>query len=186
IVVALSSVAHAAAHSTPVPVAAPSSVPVVGGTAVPPGKWPDAVAVIAPTAACTGTLIAPDVVLTAGHCIETHPKLVVVGSVDYAKPGGDVIAVKGAVAYPAWQTHYDVGVLVLERAAATKPRPIAAGCNVYDLVGGADVTVVGFGLTTKSGTGDNTKLHQATIPVTDPTCADTAGCAAAIAPGGEF
>src|SRR5262245_43467687 len=73
-----SSVAHAADSSAgDLPIAS-APAPVVGGTAVPPGKWPDAVAVLAPTAACTGTLIAPDVVLTAGHCIATHPALVVV------------------------------------------------------------------------------------------------------------
>src|SRR5262249_54554114 len=159
---------------------------VVGGTAVPPGTWPDAVAVLAPTAACTGTLIAPDLVLTAGHCIETHPELVVVDTIDYAQPGGEVIAVSAAYAYPQWESNYDVGVLVLERAAKTKPRPIAAACTADALVDRAMVTVVGFGLTTRTGTGDNSRLHQAAIPVTDASCTQMEACAPAVAPGGEF
>ena len=136
---------------------------------------------------CSGTLIAPDVVLTAGHCIETHPVEVIVGSVELAKPGGEVIKVKSATAYPSWQQAYDVGVLVLERPASVKPRAIASACSVKEhLKSGSDVRVVGFGLTTPSGTGDNTALHQAMLPVHDATCTEDPGCQPAVAPGGEF
>lgn len=159
---------------------------VVGGTVVPAGKWPDAVAVLAQTAACTGTLIAPDVVLTAGHCIGVHPELVIVNTTDYSKQGGEAIGVTMAVAYPSWEDHYDVGVLVLDHAASTPPRPIASSCTARDLEPGGDVEVVGFGLTTKTGTGSNTRLHQAKLVVTDPTCSSAAGCAPLVAPGGEF
>jgi len=186
-VVALSSVAYAADSSFPAeaPPASPPA-PVVGGTAVPPGMWPDAVAVLAPTAACTGTLVAPDVVLTAGHCIETNPRVVVVDTIDYAQPGGEVIAVASAHAYPQWETHYDVGVLVLAHPAKTKPRAIAAACTAAKLVDRARVEVVGFGLTTQAGTGDNSRLHQAAIAVTDAHCTTSEACAPAIAPDGEF
>jgi secreted trypsin-like serine protease len=159
---------------------------VVGGTDVPSGTHPDVVLVVAPTALCTGTLVAPDVVLTAGHCIDTQPKEVLVGSVDYAKPGGDVIAVKQAIAYPDWQHEFDVGVLVLEHPAAPRPHAIASACIAKDLKAGAAVTVVGFGLTSKSGTGTNSRLHEARLAVTDPTCTRDAACAPAIAPNGEF
>src|SRR5690349_19677345 len=96
--------------STPDPVlrSATAAAPVVGGTVVKPGVWPDAVAVLARDALCTGTLIAPDVVLTAGHCIETNPVEVIVGSVDLSNGGGKAIHVKKAIAYPDWQRAYDV------------------------------------------------------------------------------
>src|SRR6185312_1903971 len=45
----------------PVLRSAMAASPVVGGTNVPPGQWPDTVAVLAENAMCTGTLIAPDV-----------------------------------------------------------------------------------------------------------------------------
>ncbi|HTR51983.1 MAG TPA: serine protease [Kofleriaceae bacterium] len=161
--------------------------PVVGGTPAPAGKWPAVALVVAPTALCTGTLIAPDVVLTAGHCIDVHPELVVIGTVDYSKPGGEEIAVKSAIAYPEWQKSYDVGVLVLEHAAKTEPGTIAAACTAEsELVAGAKVEVVGFGLTTKSGTGSNTKLEQGALPVDDASCTQDPACQPAIAPGGEF
>ncbi len=159
--------------------------PVVGGTTAQPGAWPDAVAVLAADAMCTGTLIAPDVVLTAGHCIGTHPVEVVVGTVDISAPGGggQVIAVKSAVAYPDWQHEYDVGLLILEHPASTSPRAVANACA---LKAGANVEVVGFGLTTKTGTGNNTKLHQAALAIDDATCTKDPACQPAIAPGGEF
>ena len=72
--------------------------PVVGGSTVATGAYPDVALVIAPMALCSGTLIAPDVVLTAGHCIDTHPTEVLLGSVDYTKPGGEAIRVKSATA----------------------------------------------------------------------------------------
>src|SRR5512135_3039343 len=106
--------------------------PVVGGTPVPVGAYPDAVAVLARDAMCTGTLIAPDVVLTAGHCIETNPVEVIVGSVELSRPGGEAIAVKSATAYPHWEHSYDVGVLVLEHPAPVKPRAIASACTVKE------------------------------------------------------
>ncbi|HEY0251608.1 MAG TPA: trypsin-like serine protease, partial [Kofleriaceae bacterium] len=160
--------------------------PVVGGTSVPAGKYPDVVLVAAPTALCTGTLIAPTVVLTAGHCIDIDPKEVLIGSVDYTKPDGEVIPVKSATAYPSWETELDVGVLVLDHASKAKPRPIAAACTAKDLDAGAKVTLVGFGLTTAAGTGDNSKLHETKLTVTDAACTETEGCAPAVAPNGEF
>jgi uncharacterized protein (TIGR03382 family) len=159
------------------------NAPVVGGTSVPAGAYPDVVLVVAPRALCTGTLVAPDVVLTAGHCIGEVPKEVLVDSVDYAKPGGEVIAVKSATAYPDWEHQYDVGVLVLDHPAAPNPRAIASACPLKQ---GAEVRVVGFGLTTAAGTGDNSQLHQAMLAVDDPTCAHDPACAPAIAPDGEF
>jgi secreted trypsin-like serine protease len=169
------------------PVILSSALPVVGGTTVKPGVWPDAVAVLSDTAACTGTLIAPDVVLTAGHCIDTKPAVVLVDSVDYGQPGGEAIRVKWSLAYPDWQRAYDVGVVVLDHPAKAQPRLVAAACSAREgLVPDAEVELVGFGLTTKSGTGDNTRLHQAALSVIDATCTDDPACAAAIAPGGEF
>jgi secreted trypsin-like serine protease len=164
-----------------------SSTSVVGGEPVKPGEWRDAVAVLSDGAACTGTLITPDVVLTAGHCIESDPVAVVVGTVDYGVPGGEPIRVKWSLAYPEWREAYDVGIVVLEHPARVKPRAIAAACSIREgLVAGALVHIVGFGLTARSGTGDNTVLHEGEIPVIDPTCGDDAACQPAIAPGGEF
>ena len=161
--------------------------PIIGGTTVPLGRWPDAVAVLGRNAECTGTLIAPDVVLTAGHCIEMNPIEVIVGSVDLGEPGGDVIKVKSSRAYPDWEHHYDVGVVILDHVARARPRAIVSSCAAdHGLAVSKTVKVVGFGLTTRSGTGNNTRLHQVAVPITDATCASDPSCEPSIAPGGEF
>src|SRR5687768_5378588 len=62
-----------------------TSVPIIGGTLVPTAaKWPDTVAVLGATGSCTGTLIAPDVVITAGHCAPVNPTQVKLNTLDYA------------------------------------------------------------------------------------------------------
>ena len=162
--------------------------PVVGGTPAKSGQWPDAVAVIAPNALCSGTLIAPDLVLTAGHCIEAKPTKVIVGSVDLAKPGGETIAIKTAIAYPDWQHRYDIGLLELATPSKAKPRAIAQSCTAKtDLATNKRVRVVGFGLTSKTGKGSNSLLEDAQLPIDDPTCAKDPACRPKpVNPGGEF
>jgi len=164
-----------------------AEAPVVGGTRVPPGKWRDAVVVFGRDAICSGTLIAPDVVLTAGHCIEAEPIEVLTDTVDYGKPGGDRIKVKWSRAYPDWEHRYDVGVIMLEHVARGKPRKVAAACTVREgLVEGALVHLVGFGAATSGGDDRNSALREANVPVLDPTCTMDLACEPSIAPRGEF
>lgn len=186
----LSSVVFTTAISTAtvsVAIADPAPPPVVGGTSASPGAWPDVVAVLGETGACSGTLIAPDVVLTAGHCVEIAPKLVITNTTDYATTAGDRIPVKWARAYPDWEHRYDVAVLMLDHVARPAPRVIATAClaNQYLDSGGA-VEVVGFGLTSPSGTDDNTTLRRADVPILDPRCATDPSCEPSVIPNGEF
>lgn len=162
--------------------------PIVGGTIARSSDWPDVVAVLGITGTCTGTLVAPDVVLTAGHCIEIEP-IVVVTHADSLEPGapGDHIDVKWSRAYPQWQDRFDVGVVVLQRIARTEPRAIATACLANQrLAAGAGVTIVGYGLTAPDASDDNTRLHAARIPVTDPFCEHAPGCMRTAGPNGEF
>lgn len=162
--------------------------PIIGGTTVKSGAWPDVVAVLGPNGACSGTLIAPDVVLTAGHCVEIEPKTVIVGTLDYNVPhAGDAIAVKWSRAYPDWEHRYDVAVLMLEHVARPRPRAIATACLANErLAAKRPVQIVGFGLTSPSGTDDNTVLHQAAVPILDATCGASPGCEPSVIPNGEF
>ncbi len=163
-------------------------VPVVGGTAVKPGAFPDVVAVLgADGSMCSGTLIAADLVLTAGHCIEGDPIEVIIGSIDLVRPDGDRRRVKWARAYPDWLDSYDVGLVMLENPVSQKARAIAQRCGGRDVFkAGLPLRLVGFGLTTTSGQGDNTRLHEAVLPLVDTTCTSDPSCNAAVAPGGEF
>src|SRR5262245_7611520 len=61
---------------------------VVGGTPPHGGEWPDAVAVLGTNGTCSGTLIARDVVLTAGHCTGVSPQQVIANTIDYSQDAG--------------------------------------------------------------------------------------------------
>jgi hypothetical protein len=168
--------------------ASPAPPPIVGGKRAAPGDWPDVVAVLGREGSCTGTLIAPDVVLTAGHCADILPSFVIANTTDYAaEHTGETIAVKSTRAYPRWEEQYDVAVLVLEHVAKPKPRAIATGCLANRLLGELrPATVVGFGLTSPRADDDNTQLFQASVPILDPTCGSDPTCEPAVIPNGEF
>lgn len=162
--------------------------PVVGGTPARSADWPDVVAVLGRDGLCTGTLIAPDVVLTAGHCIDIQP-IAVVTHADRLEPGApaEAIDVKWSRAYPAWQDTFDVGVLVLEHVARGAPRAIASACLAnQQLATKAPVTVVGYGLVTEDASDDNTRLNAARLAVTDPFCEHSPGCQQSAGARAEF
>lgn len=160
---------------------------VIGGTPVPVGKWPDAVAVLG-QGACTGTLIAPDVVLTAGHCADMVATQVIANSLDYSGQGGITATVKSTTAYPNWETSYDVSVIVLNTPiTGVTPRKIGTACTFTEGFGDSKmVHLVGFGLTDTAGQGNNTKLNEAMAPITDADCSGPGGCTTGVSPGGEF
>ncbi len=160
---------------------------IIGGTLVTAGKWPDTVAVLGTQGSCSGTLIAPDVVLTAGHCAGGMTT-VIANTLDYNATGGQRATIKTHTAYPNWQTSYDVSVIVLNTPiTGVTPRPIGTSCTFQSFSTKPSVQLVGFGLTDTAGTGNNTKLYEVTAPVTDADCTTTgAGCQTAVAPGGEF
>jgi hypothetical protein len=153
---------------------------------VPEGTWSDAVAVrFTWSVACTGTLIAPDLVLTAGHCAGDIVS-VIVGTNDYER-GGEAIEVAETHEHPdSWNT-YDVAVLVLDHAATVPPRTIARDCVLPYLEDGADVTIVGFGATDEDATEYSSELMQAFTTIGDADCSDLErDCNPAVSPGGEL
>jgi uncharacterized protein (TIGR03382 family) len=172
---------------TSAPKLEPTPETIIGGTAAPAGKWPDAVAVLGATGSCTGTLIAPDVVLTAGHCAAANPTRVIANTLNYNAAGGTSATVQSTTAYPGWETSYDVAVVVLATPiAGVTPRKLGTACTFEGFAANTQVHLVGFGSTDIAGGGTNTLLNEVTAPVLDPACTTGNGCVAAIAPGGEF
>src|ERR1022692_1112147 len=102
---------------------------------------------------CTGTVVAPSLVLTAGHCVENMQSgaafspsgfRVVTGAVDPLLPGDTVSTVLGVIVYPGLQRRVDKGdaaLLVLSTPIAAPPIELA---RANRLVAGVPATTVGW------------------------------------------
>ncbi len=179
----------ASTESDPAPQpSAPSAPDVVGGRQAPVGKWNDAAAaMVGDQPACSGTLIAPNVVITAGHCINIGIDSVKLGVNDFTAPGGEQIAVMRQVSYPNWEGTFDVGLLILARESTYTPRVLATGCALErSLHAGATAHIVGYGAIDESGNQYTSELREAETTITDPDCTGGRGCNGTVAPGGEL
>jgi V8-like Glu-specific endopeptidase len=104
---------------------------------------------------CTGSVIAPTVVLTAAHCVSPSEtgagaRFVVLTATDINKRGGQQLAVKEVHANPRWSAHdlengHDEGIVILAQPTSLAPLPInrtALGPSAT----GAALRIVGYGL----------------------------------------
>ncbi|MFT5682372.1 MAG: secreted trypsin-like serine protease [Myxococcota bacterium] len=167
---------------------------VVGGEQAELGVWDDTAGIVFSSSyvGCTGVLIAPDLVLTAGHCYGgiSH---VLLGSTDWYGEEGDFYEVKKSVKYGDVYDGVDITLLILESETDYEPRIIATDCILDDhLVDGAEVAVVGYGNTLPNGNGDTSELNEGFTVVQDHDCSEDyiegiyTGCNPAVSPGGEI
>jgi secreted trypsin-like serine protease len=109
---------------------------------------------------CTGTVVAPRVVLTAGHCVQDIESGRLTPAADFAVATGvgdlttvqasDVSRVTQALVYPAFQPSLlrnDAGLLVLATPTTAPPIALATAANSSLYGPGTPLTVAGWGLT---------------------------------------
>ncbi len=169
-----------------------SAQAIVGGTDAPAGKYPATAKVtIAAAFGCTGTLIAPTWVLTAGHCASitggtgvatpiSFPGAafdVTVNTTSASGAGGERLTVSQAFipnTYLLGQGS-DVTLLKLSKPAVTKPVPVAGAALRAIWNPGVSTEIVGFGVTSEGGDAPDV-LQQAQVPViADPQCGEQVG-----------
>lgn len=166
-------------------VAATPSMAIVGGQNAQPGEYPSVAEItFGQSFLCTGTLIAPDWVLTAGHCGSitgaavatpaSWPAALIDVRIGSVKPGqGELVPVSQAIVEPNYLANagYDITLLQLTRNAASAPTKVAGSAETGLWSAGTVEDIVGFGTTSEGGdTPDN--LQKANVPVTnDATCA---------------
>jgi hypothetical protein len=157
----------------PFPNVEPSSE-VVGGTDAPLGKWPDAAAVLfGNQPGCTGTLIAPDVALTAAHCNDSSLSSILVGTNSLNRVAdGEILPVVKRVSLAS----ADIAVLVLGRESVFEPRAVASGWAQHDVVNGSSVAIVGYGATDRNASRYKAELQEVMSTITDFNCSVQPGC----------
>jgi secreted trypsin-like serine protease len=164
--------------------AAPSHA-VVGGNDAAPGAYP-AVAKIAfgPGFQCTGTLIAPTWVLSAGHCSSITGVLVAspaswpaqtidvrIGGHRYGE--GERVPVKRVVMNPDYLLGdgYDISLLELSSPSTMAPVLVAGAGERSIWTAGTLATIAGWGVTQEGGDAPDI-LQEAQVPITtDAYCA---------------
>jgi Trypsin len=156
-IAAVLGIALAACSSDPSELDAPASVqaPIFGGQNATMCQWPTTVLL----SGCTGTLVHPLIVTTAGHCGTSH-RTATFGETR-TSPGARSVPIESCRVYSGPRisgTLNDWAYCKLAMPVTDVPiAPILMGCEASILMPGQKVVVAGFGDNTDNGTGFGTK-----------------------------
>jgi secreted trypsin-like serine protease len=156
--------------------ASPSSA-IVGGTSATAGKYTSVAEItFGFSFLCTGTLIAPDYVLTAGHCgsitgaaVGTPagwPAAAIDVRIGSNKSGqGERVPVSQVIVQPNYLVNagYDITLLKLSRTSVNAPTKVANDGTLWGA--GTMEKIVGWGATSEGGSTPST-LQEAQVPIT--------------------
>ena len=128
--------------------------------------------------ACTGTVVAPRIVLTAAHCVESIETGVFSQPAEYKVAIGvanpkqasaenvfDVVATHVFPSFDPGVIHGDAAILVLSRPTTAPPLALAGPADAPLYAGGAAVSVAGWGLTAAQNRQAPANLRSTTMVV---------------------
>jgi secreted trypsin-like serine protease len=145
---------------------------VIGGSRVTGTNFADCVAVGNDDEyGCTGTLIAKNVVVTAGHCSNVATRVFFGNDVNGK---GKTMAVKERIRHPGYHSskNHDLMVLKLEKAATVRPRLLADSMRID---GATDGRGVGFGNIDANGSFGYGTKRQVDVPIASVACSGKVG-----------
>ena len=164
--------------------AAPANA-IVGGQNASPGEYPSVAKITFGAFSCTGTLIAPNRVLSAGHCGSatggtgvgtpaTWPAALINVRIGGTQSGqGESVPVSSVVVHPNYLANrgYDISILKLSRNSTMAPTKVAGSGETALWAAGTVATIAGWGATSEGGSSPST-LQEAQVPITtDAYCA---------------
>ena len=127
---------------------------------------------------CTGTVVAPRVILTAGHCVEDLESSTVYPASGYGVATGiadvsqlqpqNVSLVSKVLVYPGFSTatlRGDAGLLILSAPVSAPALPLATGSDSSLLQPQTSLTIAGWGLTEGGAKEPPTGLQSASTVV---------------------
>jgi trypsin len=159
-------------------VTASPSAAIVGGANASPGEYPAVAQISYGLFSCTGTLIAPDTVLTAGHCSSvdagtvgtpiTWPAALIDVRIGGDTDGsGEKVPVTSVVAHQNYLATkgYDISLLRLSHASTKPPVKVAGAGERGIWSAGTLESIVGWGVTEEGGNAPSV-LQEAQVPIT--------------------
>ncbi|MEO8687971.1 MAG: serine protease [Solirubrobacteraceae bacterium] len=174
-----------AAAGAALALSAAPSMAIVGGSDAAAGEYPSVAEIsFGQSFLCTGTLIAPNYVLTAGHCGSitgaavaspaAWPAPLIDVRIGSNQPGqGELVPVSQAIVEPDYlaTTGHDITLLKLSRNSTRTPTHVVGTGGASLWAPSALEEIVGFGTTSEGGDTPAT-LQKAKVPVTtDAYCA---------------
>jgi secreted trypsin-like serine protease len=163
--------------------AAPASA-VVGGNDASPGEYPAVAEITFGPFLCTGTLITPNWVLSAGHCgsitggavaspASWPPQLINVRIGGVTQSDGEQRSAARVVVHPDYllTSGYDISLIQLSESSTMAPTLVAGAGERSLWTAGTMETIVGWGVTSEGGEQPE-RLQEAQVPITtDAYCA---------------